>query len=70
VPDFSLFVCAQLAPWLHDISADPYAGIADKDDKRKATPVMGAAAETDEASILAVTTDVDRLFSPYGHVLG
>jgi hypothetical protein len=67
MPDFPLFVCAQLAPWLHDISADPYAGIADK---RKATPVMGAAAETDEASILAVTTDVDRLFSPDGHVLG
>jgi hypothetical protein len=52
---------------LHDTSADPLAEI---EDEREATPVMGAVAGSDEASVLAVTTDVDRLFSPDGHVLG
>lgn len=58
---------AQLAPRLHDRAVDP---LPETDDERDTTPVRGSATGTDEASVLAVTTDMDRLFSPEGHVLG
>ena len=50
-----------------DTSADSFPEIADE---REATPIVGAAAGSDKALLLAVTTDIDRLFSPCGHIVG